>query len=397
MTAKNKPKVRANLTTKGDTYYIIISYHLYNGKRKQKWINTGISIKGYNKRKAEDKLKEILAEWEEKIISDKSEMLFSDWLKEWVETEKGKIADNTFYEKRRAVLNTLCPYFEQQKIKLCDLQESHIEEFYQKKMSGEIGKKAVSANTIHHYQAYIHKALKKAVRDKMIKSNPADFVELPATERHIANFYDDECLKTFLSFIQGKYIEVVVYLAAWFGLRRGEAAGLRWCDVNFENKVIYIRGVITDKGESGSKIKNLRYVPRAKTKKSIRKLAMPEVCIAYLKKLQHWQDNRKALKGYNHQWDGFICLRPNGDMIPLEYMSRKIPELTVKAGLPRLKLHELRHTNISLLLEQGANFKELAEWAGHSTTRLTEDTYAHITKKSMNKLAGLVDGLLSAS
>ena len=84
-------------------------------------------------------------------------------------------------------------------------------------------------------------------------------------------------------------------------------------------------------------------------------------------------------------------------MIPLEYMSRKIPELTVKAGLPRLKLHELRHTNISLLLERGANFKELAEWAGHSTTRLTEDTYAHITKKSMNKLAGLVDGLLLAS
>lgn len=396
MTAKDKPKVRANLTNKGDTYYVIISYSC-NGKRKQKWINTGISVKGYNKRKAEDKLKEILTEWEEKIISDKSEMLFSDWLKEWVETEKGKIADNTFYEKRRAVLNTLCPYFEQQKIKLCDLQESHIEEFYQKKMSGEISKKAVSANTIHHYQAYIHKALKKAVRDKMIKSNPADFVELPTIEKHIANFYDDDCLKTFLSFVQGKYIEVVVYLAAWFGLRRGEAAGLRWCDVDFENKVIYIRGVITDKGESGSKIKNLRYVSRAKTKKSIRKLAMPEVCVAYLKKLQHWQENRKTLEGYNHQWDGFICLRPNGDMIPLEYMSRKIPELTVKAGLPRLKLHELRHTNISLLLERGANFKELAEWAGHSTTRLTEDTYAHITKKSMNKLAGLVDGLLSAS
>ena len=396
MTANKKPTVRANLTTKGNTYYVVVSI-TSNKKRKQKWINTGLSVEGYNKRKANKMCESILREWEQKIISEKSEMLFSDYLKIWIESEKGKITDNTFYEKRRAVLNVICPYFEKQAITLCDLETKHIEDYYQKRQQGKITKKKVTANTIHHDHAIIHKALKKAVRDKLIISNPADFVELPTIEKHIANFYDDDCLKTFLSYVEGKYIEIVVYLAAWFGLRRGEAAGLRWCDVDFENKVISIRGVITDKGESGSKINNLRYVPRAKTKKSIRELAMPDVCIAYLKKLQHWQENRKVLEGYNHQWDGFICLRPNGDMIPLEYMSRKIPELTVKAGLPRLKLHELRHTNISLLLESGANFKELAEWAGHSTTRLTEDTYAHITKKSMNRLAGMVDGLLSAS
>lgn len=121
-----------------------------------------------------------------------------------------------------------------------------------------------------------------------------------------------------------------------------------------------------------------------------------ENVLAYLKKLKHYQDNRKSLPDYNHQWDGYICLRPNGDMIPLEYMSRKIPELTVKAGLPRLKLHELRHTNISLLYEQGASWKELQEWSGDSTARLLMDTYTHVTNKSKAKLANMVDGFLTA-
>lgn len=395
MTNNNKPTVRANLTTKGNTYYVIISC-LCDGKRKQKWVNTKLSVSGHNKRKAGEMCNELLAEWKTKIVSSKSEMLFSDWLKEWIVSENGKVEHSTWIEKRRAIENTIAPYFEQCGIKLCDLQEKHIEDFYKAKMDGTIGKKAVGANTIHHYHAYIRKALKKAVRDKIIASNPADYVDLPKKEIHQANFYDDACLKKFLEFIKGKDIEIVALLASWFGLRRGEAAGLRWCDVDFDSNTISVRGVIRDKGESGSKIKNMHYVPRTKSQTSMRDLPMPTACRAYLKKLKYWQDNRASSPEYNHQWDGFICLRPNGDMIPLEYMSRKIPELTVKAGLPRLKLHELRHTNISLLYEQGASLKELQEWSGDSTMRLIADTYTHASKKSKVKLANMVDGFLSA-
>lgn len=106
-------------------------------------------------------------------------MLFSDWLKEWVLSEQGKSEHSTWIEKRRAIENTIAPYFEKQSIKLCDLQEHHIEDFYDAKMKGTVGKKTVGANTILHYHAYIRKALKKAVRDKYIASNPADYVELP--------------------------------------------------------------------------------------------------------------------------------------------------------------------------------------------------------------------------
>lgn len=84
---------------------------------------------------------------------------------------------------------------------------------------------------------------------------------------------------------------------------------------------------------------------------------------------------------YNHQWNGFICTGPNGDLIPLEYMSRRVPALTVKAGLQRLKLHELRQTNLSMLLDNGATSKQTAVWAGYSNERMLAERYAHLRNK----------------
>ena len=83
-------------------------------------------------------------------------------------------------------------------------------------------------------------------------------------------------------------------------------------------------------------------------------------------------------------------IRDNGDLIPLEYVSRAFPKLCEKSGLKRLKLHELRHTNISLLLEYGASMKELQEWAGHSNYNTTANIYAHIQEESKNRLVILV-------
>lgn len=81
---------------------------------------------------------------------------------------------------------------------------------------------------------------------------------------------------------------------------------------------------------------------------------------------------------YNHVWDDFVCVRQNGDLIPLEYVTRTFPRLCEKSGMRPLRLHELRHTNLSLLLENGASMKELQEWAGHSSYSATANIYAHV-------------------
>lgn len=381
----------ASLQTKNDKYYIVVGYYDTKHKRKQKWINTNLTVSGNNKRKAEQKRLEVLQEWQEKTSLNDNDMLFSEYLKQWLEETKHTISPNTYYSYKQVVHNVICPYFADKKIKLFDLKPYHIQSFYTMKRERD----KVTANTIHHYHANIHKALNYAVKTERLKNNPADKVELPKKQKHIADFYTVSELKKLLQFAKGSPIETVVLFASWFGLRRGEIIGIKWDSIDFENKILYITGTIKDKGKFGSKVKNLRYEPSAKTSSSIRSFPMPDSAVKYLTKLKAEQDKRKEKNRlYNHKWDDFVCVKSNGDLLPLEYVSRAFPKLCEKAGLKRLTLHELRHTNISILLESGASMKKLQEWAGHSSYSTTANIYSHIQAKTKSKLTKSLENLL---
>lgn len=378
----------ASLQTKGDKYYAVLSWQDNMHRRKQKWVQTGFPVSGNNKRKAEAKMREILNEWESKISLNGNDMLFADWMLQWLEESKGTIAESTYVSHRNTVTNVICPWFKSRKIKLCDLKPYHIQEFYNERL------KSVCANTIRHYHANIHKALAYAVKMERINSNPADRVELPKVEPHVASYYSAEQLKALLDNAKGTKLETVIRLASWFGLRRGEIIGLRWSSIDLVNDRLTVTGVISDKSES-QKSRDLRYVPCPKTKSSFRSFPIPPSAKAYLLDLKAKQDEWQKHPDFNHKWDDFVCIRPNGDLIPLEYVTRAFPKLCVQSGLPRLRLHELRHTNISLLLESGAAMKDLQEWAGHSSYSTTANIYSHIQAKSKERLAASMEEILT--
>ena len=381
--------ITATITTKGNKYYVVVTYYL-NGKRQQKWESTGLSVSGNNKRNVEARRKELIKEYERRSILVDHRLYFHDFMKQWLEKAKSTISSSTYYEYRKIVYNGIVPYFEQHSISLHDLKPYHIQEFYDFKMQSD----HVSAATIHHYHANIHKALAYAVKMERIASNPADKVELPKKTKHIANYYSAEELKLVMDKAKGTQIEPVVRLAAWFGLRRGEIIGLRWSSIDFASNVLSVTGTVKDKGAYGSKKKNMYYEPSAKTASSIRSFPMSEEVSSYLLRLKAQQAAQKVTEGYNHDWDDFVCVRPNGDLIPPEYVTRAFPKLCEECGLRRLKLHELRHTNISLLLAEGASMKELQEWAGHSSYATTANTYSHIQAQSKNRLMDTIGTLL---
>lgn len=144
----------------------------------------------------------------------------------------------------------------------------------------------ISAATVHRYHANIHKALRYAVKVELLTENPADKVELPKMKKHIAEYYSAEEVKTLLENVKGTPLETVVYLASWFGLRRGEIIGLRWSSIDFERGILSITGTVKDKGKSGSKIENMRYEPTAKNASSIRSFPMGETVIDYLRAIK---------------------------------------------------------------------------------------------------------------
>lgn len=381
-------KVKANLIDRGGWYHCIISFYPEPNKRKQKSIALGLKTKG-NKRRAEEKCKELLTEWEKRLSLNKSDMLFVDFMKEWLEHHKNNIASTSYSEYKNIIYRIIVPYFEEYEkdLTLFDLEPLHIQNFYSYRMHEH----NTGARTIVKYNAVIHRALDYALKLKQIETNPADCVELPKVKDHRANFYSADELRTLIDKSTGTPLETVIRLASWFGLRRGEILGLRWSSINFDTKILSITGTIKDKTDSGTKA---YYSDTAKTKSSIRSFPMTDEMVAYLKSLKEKQDQQRSLMDYNHTWDDFVCVRENGDLLRPGYVTQTFPQLCKECGLRKLKLHELRHTNISLLLSEGASMKELQTWAGHSNFNITANTYAHVQVGGKIKLTNSISAIL---
>lgn len=383
-------RLRSKLKQRGDYWIIGLSWYDSSGKRKQTNISTGLKIIG-NKYKAEAKEREIYKEYERQLLSETTEadkILFCDWLKQWLTYVEGKVSESTFYGYRAVVERHIIPFFEDKGTTLSGLTSKKIEAYYdfrQKTFN-------VSANTIRHENSYIHAALKYAVIEGMISSNPADNVRLPKVQRHRANIYSEEQLKAFLSAITGTALEPAILLAAWFGMRRGEIIGLRWDCIDFTSKTLYVRGTVKTQGKDGYKV---YYVPSAKNESSIRSFPMTDAQVDYFTRLKEYQKHRQYIKGYHHEWDDFVCTYMDGRLISPDTLTRTVPKLCEACGLPRLKLHEFRHTNISLMVQNGVSIFEASKWAGHKTANTTSDFYAQYDNRSKEKISALLASLLA--
>ena len=388
--ATDTRKVKTYLQHRNNYYNILVRWY-EEGARRQASVSTGLRTDGHNKRKAEAIQREVQKEYEEKVAHRRNDMLFSDYLKSWLPTRSHKIKDSTYYEYQKQINRIIGPWFDDRKIKLCDLSTKDIEAFYTHKMDDD----RIKPSTIHRYHSTINKALRYAVKHGLLNYNPGEAVELPQVVPHVADFYSADELNKLLEMVTGTDLETVVYLAAWFGLRRGEIIGLRWSAIDFDNRTLSIVGVMKDKGKSGSqKTKDMYYYPLPKTKTSVRSFPLGDDAISYLRKIKAEQDKQKKLRTYNHQWDDFVCVWPTGDIIPLEHVTRKFPKLCVKCGLRRLRLHELRHTNASLLLAHGTSMKETQEWLGHSSYNITANTYAHVPSTAKERQMKTLESIL---
>lgn len=381
----------ATLREKNDRYHVILSWQ-QNGKRMQKSVATGIPVQGNNKRKAEAARKSILGEWETRITGNFTDILFSDYLLQWLESMKHSIAETTYHSYKNTIEKSICPYFAERRIKLHDLKAYHIQDFY----TWMLTKSKVSANTIHHYHANIHKALRNAYEMERIAENPASKVTLPQKGKFKGAYYTPDELKSLIEVVKGTKLEVPLMLVSWFGMRRGEIVGCRWDAINFETKTLYMCGTVTDKGD-GTRKENLVYRNLGKTPASIRTFPLTDGMVSYFKELKKRQVENRLLAGseYNTQWLDFICVDEVGDLITLEYISCSFNRVLAKHGLRHIRFHDLRHTNATLLLEEGATLKELQDWMGHKSMATTADIYSHVQHKAKRRLSESISNLLA--
>ena len=380
----------ATLYKKKDRYYVMLSWN-QGHIRKQKSVSTGLSVTGTSKRKVEQARKRLLEEWEEKIAENFQDVLFVDYLLQWLEMVKYSIAETTYFTYKSMIESQIIPYFKERKIKLHDIRPHHIQAFYAWKLENS----DIKGVTIHRYHANIHKALKHAMQTEMIRDNPAAKVVLPKKERFTAKFYTAEEMRLLLEKIQGEKIEAPTYLASWFGMRRGEVLGLRWQDINFEAMTLSVCGVITDKGAL-SRSENVKYRSGAKTHTGLRSFPLPAEVADFLKKHLEQQRKNQELMGsaYNEDWLDFVCVDVTGNLIRPEYLSRAFPAFLEKHSLRVIRFHDLRDSNASLLLDQGVDMKLIQSWLGHAHYSTTADIYTHLRPDAKRKLGDVLSAEL---
>ena len=371
--------VAGHLQEKKGLFYMVLSYKDCTGKRRTKWFPTGLPVKG-NKKRAEAMLMEKRHSYvpEDSIENSviESQMLFADYLDQWLKIVKSTIKLITYASYVDAVEKRINPYFREQGITLADLQASDIQRFY------TIQLERVKPTTVIHYHAVIHRALKYAVKTDLILSNPADKVDRPRKEAFQAGFYDKDELNALFAVVKGSQLEIPVMLAGFYGLRRSEVLGLKWDAIDFNNNTITIRHTITTFNVDGKRVTVAS--DTTKTKSSMRTLPLVPLFRERLLalKAEQLENRRLSGKSYNMQYIDYICVDEIGDLTAPNYITGAFPKLLERSGLRRIRFHDLRHSCASMLLANGVAMKQIQEWLGHSDFSTTANIYAHLDYNS---------------
>ena len=174
------------------------------------------------------------------------------------------------------------------------------------------------------------------------------------------------------------------------GMRRGEAIGLRWQDVDLENARLSVRRALIP-------INREVVISEPKTAKGRRSIALDPATVEVLKSQAARQLDEQ------HEWDeawvetGLVFTAENGQALDPESVSRHFRQAMKKAMLPAIRLHDLRHTHATLALQAGVHPKVVSERLGHATVSITLDTYSHAIPAMQEEAAALIAGLVLAA
>ena len=369
--------VAGHLTLKNGRYYAVLNYRNAGGQRKTKWISLGLPEKG-NKRKAEAELARLRAEFEPpKEVGDlSSDMLFTDYLLEWLEIAKGRLAVATYSSYAAMIKKPVGPYFRQRNLTLRELEARHLQMFYSEML------RKVKPNTVIHYHAIIHSALKYAMKTDMVPQNVAMKVDRPRKNSFQPTFLDAEQMQKLFEIVKGTRLELPVLVAAFYGLRRGEVLGLKWDAIDFNRGTLTIKRTVTEATIDGT----MKIIEQdsAKTKSSLRTLPLVGSFRDYFQKVKEAQELNKKVCGncYNYDYDGYVFVNELEERMRPDYLTEYFPKYIAKHGVPKMRFHDLRHSCASLLLANGVPLKQIQEWLGHSDFSTTANIYAHLDYRS---------------
>lgn len=226
-------------------------------------------------------------------------------------------------------------------------------------------------HTVIKHHNLLTNTLNAAERQEYITKNPMRAVSPPKKRQREAKFYTPEQLGVLLAKAVGTRLELPVFICAYFGLRRGELCGLRWSGVGLEHQTITIENTRTQAGKKGIE-------KGTKTASSTRTLYLPDTLCDMLKAAK---ENQQACRAeYKNAYDDndYVVVMKDGKPFRPNYLSELFSKFLVDNDLPKIVLHELRHTFASLSNQAGIPAYNIGKALGHSTPATTQKIYTHL-------------------
>ena len=418
---KNSKKLVAGHIEEKKGYLYVVLNLIVDGKRKPKWIPTGLKAKGNRTKAKEEILPKVRREWTDKLYAEQEirekqealeqaavdaagDMLFTDLLDVWLDYKHKCATGRTLTKKPIDIVTyagyvqnvdtPIRPYFLEHPCTVKELTKEIIFAFYEAQLV------KVKVSTVKHYHAVIHGALNYAVDKKLIAANPSDRMGLPQLEKFKGDYYSTAEVMQLFEAVKGIEIELPVMLASYYGLRRSEVVGLKWSAFDFENDVFTIRHTVTQCTLDGKKF----LVQKDKTKTTSSKRSLPLVPAIKERLLTAQREQAEFRKvcgsSYCKDYLEYVCVDCLGNLLKPNYITSSFANTLKRRGLRKIRFHDLRHTCASLLLANGVPMEQVQAWLGHSEIGTTIDTYGHLefaTKvASANVIASKLQGAIYA-
>ena len=376
--------MRGTIKFRGKTYSIRFDMGLdpSTGKRKQKRIG------GFKtKKEAEKALAQLIADYGRGELRLPSKQTVAEFLREWISSKRGKVSENTLRQYTEITEMHLIPALGN--LKIDKLSPWHVQRYISSKLSGGRldGKGGnLSPSAVHYHYRVLRAAMNSAVRLEVITKNPVLQAEPPKLPPPSPVALTDEQFKTILKAVQGTWLETPVVIAVNTGMRLGEVLGLRWKNVDFGNRAIYVVETLKQR-----KCGQMTFGPPKNQKP--RTVDIPDELAAYLERHKAVQEAERLLAADLWCDMDLVCCTKHGYPLNPPSVSSAFRKLAHSVGVP-VSFHDLRDAHAAVCFSLGANVKQVAERFGHSDASVLLNRYTAVLPTIQKTLASKIKGLV---
>ncbi len=363
--------MRGHIAKKGNRYYAVIYEGVdpATGKDKRRW-----HVAGDNRKDAERVLADLVKRVHDGDYRSPDKITLGDYmLKRWLPAKRARLKPSTAESYERIIrlhINPNIGHVPVQKLRPEDLDTLYARLLTEGKRNGSGG--GLSAQTVRNVHITIQGALSDAERKGTVVRNVADLADAPTTSRNsrTMSVWTSDELRAFLDAISDHYLYPLYLLAATTGMRRAEIAGLVWRNVDLDTARLTVSQQLLS-------VEYKLIESDLKTPTSRRTIDLDPHTVAQLRLHRRRQLEDRMATGRRHK-GGYVFAKPDGSPIHPDLISQTFERLLAKIDLPRIRLHDLRHTHATILLQQGVNPKVVSERLGHASVSFTMDVYQHV-------------------